>query len=92
MAFKGLLQCVDTNVWTYPSGDASFQLPGIIAAVFPSVSDASIRLQGKAIEHVFESPNEIFSSIKNFYVNETLSQGTTTSPPQVLTSTFYSYY
>jgi regulator of replication initiation timing len=38
------------------------------------VSDASIRLQGKVIEHVFESPGEIFSSIKNFYVNETLKQ------------------
>lgn len=51
-----------------------YNLPGIIAAVFPSVSDAPIRLQGKAIDHVFESPGEILSSIKNFYVNETLKQ------------------
>ncbi|KAL3925213.1 MAG: hypothetical protein SGILL_000560 [Bacillariaceae sp.] len=49
-------------------------LPSIIAAVFPSVSDAPIRLQGKAIDHVFESPNEIVSSVKNYYVNETLKQ------------------
>jgi hypothetical protein len=49
-------------------------LPGIIAAVFPSVSDAPIRLQGKVIDHVFESGGEIVSSIKNFYVNETLKQ------------------
>jgi regulator of replication initiation timing len=49
-------------------------LPGIIAAVFPSVSDAPIRLQGKAIDHVFESPHEILSSVKNYYVNETLKQ------------------
>ena len=49
-------------------------LPGLIAAVFPSVSDAPIRLQGKAIDHVFESPNEIISSVKNYYVNETLKQ------------------
>lgn len=49
-------------------------LPGIIAAVFPSVSDAPIRLQGKAINHVFESPDEIVASIKNYYVNETLKQ------------------
>jgi regulator of replication initiation timing len=42
--------------------------------VFPSVSDAPIRLQGKAIDHVFESPNEILSSVKNYYVNETLKQ------------------
>jgi regulator of replication initiation timing len=52
----------------------SYNLPGLIAAVFPSVSDAPIRLQGKAIDHVFESPGEIMSSIKNFYVNETLKQ------------------
>ena len=52
----------------------SYNLPGIIAAVFPSVSDAPIRLQGKAIDHVFESPREILSSIKNFYLNETLKQ------------------
>lgn len=38
------------------------------------MSDAPIRLQGKAIDHVFESPGEILSSIKNFYVNETLKQ------------------
>lgn len=52
----------------------ALNLPGIIAAVFPSVSDAPIRLQGKVIEHVFESPKEIFSSVKNYYVHETLKQ------------------
>ena len=52
----------------------TYNLPGLIAAVFPSVSEAPIRLQGKAIDHVFESPGEILSSIKNFYVNETLKQ------------------
>ncbi|CAJ1965882.1 unnamed protein product [Cylindrotheca closterium] len=64
----------DEDLFAETGGDASNHLPAIIAAVFPSVSDASIRLQGKAIEHVFESPGEIFSSIKNFYVNETLKQ------------------
>jgi len=49
-------------------------LPSIIAAVFPSVSDASIRLQGKVIDHVFESSGEIASSIKTFYTSETLKQ------------------
>ena len=57
----------------WPFVDA-YNLPGIIATVFPSVSDAPIRLHGKAIDHVFESPEEIFSSVKNFYVNETLKQ------------------
>lgn len=53
---------------------AGYNLPGIIAAVFPSVSDAPIRLQGKVIEHAFESSEEIASSIKTFYTNETLKQ------------------
>jgi hypothetical protein len=61
----------NTNTFTPCLG---YNLPGIIAAVFPSVSDAPIRLQGKAIDHVFESPGEILSSIKSFYVNETLKQ------------------
>jgi hypothetical protein len=56
------------------SAGAQNNLPSIIAAVFPSVSDAPIRLQGKLVEHVFESPIEIASSMKNYYTNETLKQ------------------
>lgn len=56
------------------SATKGFNLPGIIAAVFPSVSDAPIRLQGKVIDHVFESSGEIASSIKTFYTSETLKQ------------------
>ena len=33
-----------------------------------------MRLPGKALNHVFESPSEIFQSIRKFYVNETLKQ------------------
>ena len=57
-----------------PLVSTGHNLPGMIAAVFPSVSDASIRLQGKVIDHVFESSGEIVSSIKTFYTNETLKQ------------------
>jgi hypothetical protein len=49
-------------------------MSGLIASLFPTVSDAPIRLQGKALNHVFESPSEIFQSIKKYYVNETLKQ------------------
>lgn len=42
--------------------------------MFPSVSDAPIRLQGKVIEHVFESPDEIVNSIKSYYKDTILSQ------------------
>ena len=40
----------------------------------PNVSDAPIRLQGKVLDNVFESPGEILSSISKFYVMETLRQ------------------
>jgi Vacuolar-sorting-associated 13 protein C-terminal len=40
----------------------------------PNVSDAPIRLQGKVLDNVFESPSEILSSISKFYVMETLRQ------------------
>jgi hypothetical protein len=49
-------------------------LPSAMAAIFPSVSDAPIRINGKAIEHVFESPAEILGSIRNYYMNEALKQ------------------
>jgi Vacuolar-sorting-associated 13 protein C-terminal len=42
--------------------------------LFPNVSDAPVRLPGKALDHVFESPSEILQSIGKFYVNETLKQ------------------
>lgn len=45
-------------------------LSGLITTLFPTVSDAPIRLQGKALNHVFEEPSEIFNSIRKFYVNE----------------------
>ena len=48
----------------------SFTLPTIFTSLFPNVSDAPVRLQGKALNHVFESPGEIIQSIRKFYVNE----------------------
>jgi len=38
------------------------------------VSDAPIRLPGKGLYHVFESPSEIVQSLRKFYVTETLKQ------------------
>lgn len=56
------------------SGKRTQNLKGIIGAVLPNVSDAPIRLQGKVLDNVFESPSEILSSISKFYVMETLRQ------------------
>jgi len=41
-----------------------------VATLFPNVSDAPVRLQGKALNHVFERPSEIMNSIQKYYVNE----------------------
>lgn len=77
--FYHLLRCENYFV-SFPTQKIIFlsgsqnNLPSIIAALFPSVSDAPIRLQGKLVEHVFESPIEIASSLKNYYTNETLKQ------------------
>lgn len=63
-----------TTIFTPETGKGSQSLPQLLAALFPNVSDAPIRLQGKALNHIFESPGEIIQSIKKFYVNETLRQ------------------
>jgi len=49
-------------------------LPNLISTVFPAITGAPIRLQGKTIEHVFEGGSEIISSLRNYYVNEILRQ------------------
>lgn len=66
-------QTYDEDRWA-EYGKESQNISGLIASLFPTVSDAPIRLQGKALNHVFESPSEIFQSIKKYYVNETLKQ------------------
>ncbi|GKY92544.1 hypothetical protein MPSEU_000224700 [Mayamaea pseudoterrestris] len=48
--------------------------PQLLASLIPNVSDAPIRLQGKALNHIFERPGEILLNIRKFYVNETLRQ------------------
>jgi Vacuolar-sorting-associated 13 protein C-terminal len=49
-------------------------LPGLIAAILPSVSEAPIRLPGKGITFIFENRSEIFNSLSNYYINEILKQ------------------
>ena len=49
-------------------------LPNLISTVFPAITGAPIRLQGKTLEHVFEGGSEIVTSLRNYYVNEILRQ------------------
>jgi len=53
---------------------AARNLPNLISTVFPAITGAPIRLQGKTLEHVFEGGSEIVTSLRNYYVNEILRQ------------------
>jgi hypothetical protein len=59
---------------THLTGKRSQSFPQLFAALFPNISDAPIRLQGKALNHILESPGEILQSVQKYYVNETLRQ------------------
>lgn len=49
-------------------------LPSYLTNLLPNVSDAPIRLPGKALSHVFQSPGEILKWVRRFYVTEILKQ------------------
>jgi len=51
-----------------------YNLPNVISSVFPAISEAPIRLQGKIMDHVFESIGDIIASVKNYYASEALRQ------------------
>lgn len=46
----------------------------MISAVFPSISDAQIKFQGKLIEHMFEFEGDISKYLQSFYASEALRQ------------------
>lgn len=46
----------------------------LISTVFPSISDAPIKFQGKVIEHVFEFEGDISKYLLSFYASEALRQ------------------
>ena len=48
--------------------------PALLAALFPTVSDAPVRLPSRTKTHLFEQPFEILQDLQKFYVNETLKQ------------------
>lgn len=59
-------------------GDADernhFAHVNVISTVFPSISDAPIKFQGKVIEHVFEFEGDISKYLLSFYASEALRQ------------------
>jgi len=64
----------DDDFWSEGGGKYAHVVPDLIATVFPSITNAPIRLQAKRLEDVFETKNEIIASLKSFYVAAMLSQ------------------
>uniref|UniRef100_A0A7S4RS30 Vacuolar protein sorting-associated protein 13 DH-like domain-containing protein n=2 Tax=Ditylum brightwellii TaxID=49249 RepID=A0A7S4RS30_9STRA len=65
----------NNHIWTEESRVSSTNnIPDVISAVFPSITDAPVRMHAKIINHVFETPEEIVESLRGFYSNEILRQ------------------
>ena len=63
-----------TKLLSVHPGKRGSSLPSLIASLFPNISDAPVRLQAKALNHVFYSPTEILVFIMGFYQTEILRQ------------------
>eukprot|EP00587_Corethron_hystrix_P001486 CAMPEP_0113299012 /NCGR_PEP_ID=MMETSP0010_2-20120614/1217_1 /TAXON_ID=216773 ORGANISM="Corethron hystrix, Strain 308" /NCGR_SAMPLE_ID=MMETSP0010_2 /ASSEMBLY_ACC=CAM_ASM_000155 /LENGTH=1296 /DNA_ID=CAMNT_0000152161 /DNA_START=261 /DNA_END=4151 /DNA_ORIENTATION=+ /assembly_acc=CAM_ASM_000155 len=54
--------------------DKFASLSSALVTLVPTITNAPIKLNGKVIEYVFESLDEIMASLKGYYVYETLRQ------------------
>ena len=62
------------NTYDDPSEKQSRSIPSYLTNLLPNVSDAPIRLPGKALSHVFQRPSDIFKWVRRFYTTEVLKQ------------------
>lgn len=60
--------------WGMNSNGTSRNLPMLISAVFPAISDAPVRVNGKVLSNVFVTWTELFATLKNYYVKEIMFQ------------------
>ncbi len=60
--------------WTDSSSSKSRSFPEVVSAVFPAISDAPVRVSGKALNNVFETWSELLVTLKNFYSREIIYQ------------------
>lgn len=60
--------------WTVAATRQSRSLPDIIAAIFPAISAAPVRVNGKALNNVFETWNELLVTLQNYYTKEMMMQ------------------
>ena len=64
----------NTEFWSERGGKNGQNLPSMLAAMFPSITDATLRLQPKTLRHVFATLDEIGESLKRYYIGVTLRQ------------------
>ena len=70
--FRCWSECGPEEDWSAGTVQSTQNFSTISA--FPAITNVPIRLQGKVIDNVFASWNEIFDSLKHYYLKETLSQ------------------
>ena len=60
--------------WTAGSIGKSRSFPEVISAIFPPISAAPVRVNGKALNNVFETWSELVVTLKNYYSREIILQ------------------
>ena len=56
--------------WRITATGKSRNLPIFISAVFPAISDAPVRVNGKVLNNVFVTWSELVATLKNYYAKE----------------------
>lgn len=64
----------DIEDWSTDTDTRTRNFHNVITAAFPAITDAPIRINGKAIDNIFEYWSEIFANLKHFYVKEMVFQ------------------
>lgn len=60
--------------WSTNVDKSTRNFHNVITAAFPTITDAPIRINGKAIDNIFESWSEIIANLKHFYLKEMIFQ------------------
>lgn len=60
--------------WTAGSIGKSRSFPEVVSAIFPPISAAPVRVNGKALNNVFETWSELVVTLKNYYSREIILQ------------------
>lgn len=73
-SFKRWSELGHDEDWSTDTDKRTRNFQNVITAAFPAITDAPIRINGKAIDNIFESWSEIIANLKHFYVKEMIFQ------------------